>query len=232
MLVRPGTRARLDYPRFVRAIAVPVKSLARAKSRLAPVLAPLERAALSLALFEDVLDAAQEMAGWDVWVVSPDEAVLEITVRRGATPILEERSPLSAAVRQAEQEATDRGASALAILPADLPLLTSDELAAALQTLGPVVASPATTGGGTNFLLRRPPRAIPARFGPDSFRKHGDSAATRGLPLSVIDTPGLAFDLDLPEHLSRVMDEAPGGRTAGALRELDAERRLAALAGP
>jgi 2-phospho-L-lactate guanylyltransferase len=192
----------------------------------------LERAALSLALFEDVLDCAQEMAGWDVWVVSPDEAVLEIAVRRGAMPTLEQRSPLAAAVRQAELEATDRGVSALAILPADLPLLSSDELAAALRTLGPVVASPATTDGGTNFLLRRPPRAIPARFGPDSFRKHGESARTRGLPLAVIDTPGLAFDLDLPEHLPRVMAEAHGGRTAAALRELDAERRLAALTGP
>jgi 2-phospho-L-lactate guanylyltransferase len=231
MLVRPGTTPPLDYPRFVRAVAIPVKLLARSKSRLAPVLSPLERAALSLALLEDVLDSAQEMAGWDVWVVSPDEAVLEIAVRRGATPMIEKKPPLAAAIRQAEEEAIAHGASALAILPADLPLLTSDELSAALQTLGPVVASPATTDGGTNFLLRRPPRAIPARFGPNSFAKHGDSARSRGLPLSVIDAPGLAFDLDLPEHLPRVLTEAPGGRTASALEELDAERRLATLAG-
>jgi 2-phospho-L-lactate guanylyltransferase len=216
---------------MVRVVAVPVKSLSRAKSRLAPVLTPLERAALTLALLEDVLDAAQEVPGWDVWVVSPDEAVLEIAVRRGATPILEHRPPLASAIRHTEEEAAERGATALAILPADLPLLTSDELAGALQTLGPVVASPASTGGGTNFLLRRPPRAIPARFGPDSFRKHAESARARGLPVSVVDSPGLAFDLDLPEHLPRVLAKAGRGRTAGALRELDAMARLAALAG-
>ena len=41
----------------VRAIALPVKSLDDAKSRLGPVLSPLERAALTLAMLEDVLDA-------------------------------------------------------------------------------------------------------------------------------------------------------------------------------
>jgi 2-phospho-L-lactate guanylyltransferase len=215
----------------MRAVAVPVKSLSRAKSRLSPVLSPLERAALSLALLEDVLDAAQEVPGWDVWVVSPDEAVLEIAVRRGVTPIVEAKPPLASAIRQVEREAGDRGLSALAILPADLPLLTSDELAGALQTLGPVVASPATTDGGTNFLLRRPPRAIPARFGPDSFRKHADSARSRGLPISVVDAPGLAFDLDLPEHLPRVLAAGRSNRTTEALRDLDAGERLAALAG-
>jgi len=226
MLVRRGASPPLDYPRTVRAIAVPVKALAKAKSRLAPVLAPLDRAALSLAMLEDVLDAALEVQGWDVWVVSPDEAVLEIAVRRGVTPVLERTPPLGAAVRQAEEEATERGASALAVLPADLPLLTGDELASALQTLGPVVASPATTGGGTNLLLRRPPRAIPARFGRDSFHRHEESARSRGLPFSVVEAPGLAFDLDLPEHVGRVLHEARRGRTAGALRQLRAEGRL------
>jgi 2-phospho-L-lactate/phosphoenolpyruvate guanylyltransferase len=215
----------------VRAIAVPVKSLSRAKSRMSPVLAPLERAALSLALLEDVLDAALGVPGWEVWVVSPDEAVLEIAVRRGATPLPEHRPPLGSAVRQAEEEATERGMAALAILPADLPLLRAPELASALQTLGPVVASPASTGGGTNFLLRRPPNAIPARFGPDSFRKHEHSARTRGLPLSVVDTPGLAFDLDLPEQAARVLAEARGSRTGRSLAELRFQDRLKAPSG-
>jgi 2-phospho-L-lactate guanylyltransferase len=231
MLVPRGGAPPLVYPRSVRAIAVPVKSLARSKSRLAPLLAPLDRAALSLALLEDVLDAATAVPGWEVWVVSPDEAVLEIAVRRGVTPILERKPSLTAAVRQAEEEAVERGVSMLAVLPADLPLLTADELAAALRTLGPVVASPATTGGGTNLLLRRPPRAIPARFGPDSFRKHEQSARSRGLPFAVVESPGLAFDLDLPEHVGRVLEEARRSRTATTLRELRANGRLAVAAG-
>jgi 2-phospho-L-lactate guanylyltransferase len=210
----------------VRVIAVPVKALSRAKSRLAPILSPLERAAITLAMLEDVLDAALGVPGWDVWVVSPDEAALEIAVRRGVRPVLEHKPPLAAAIRQVEEEATEHGAPALAILPADLPLLQPGELAGALQTLGPVVASPATTGGGTNLLLRRPPRAIPARFGPDSFRKHEQSARSRGLPLSVVEAPGLAFDLDVPGQVGRVLDEARRSRTAHSLRQLREEGRL------
>jgi 2-phospho-L-lactate/phosphoenolpyruvate guanylyltransferase len=214
----------------VRAIAVPVKSLARAKSRLAPLLSPLERAVLSLAMLEDVLDAALAVPGWETWVISPDEAVLEIAVRRGAAPIVEHRPPLSAAVRQVEEETHERGATSLAVLLADLPLVTANELSDALHTLGPVVAAPAATDGGTNFLLRRPPRAIPARFGPDSFRKHVDSARTRGMPLSTVEAPGLAFDLDLPEHAARVLAGGEGDRTLSTLRELGVEERLASLA--
>jgi len=214
----------------VRAIAVPVKSLSRAKSRLAPVLSPLERAALSLALLEDVLDAALAAPGWETWVVSPDEAVLEVAARRGAWPIPEEKPPLAAAVRQAEEEAVGRGMAALAVVLADLPLVTADELADALRTLGPVVAAPSSSDGGTNFLLRRPPRAVPARFGRDSFRKHLEGAAARGLPVAVAGSPGLAFDLDLPQHLGKVLESGRPGRTLESLRALDVEARLAALA--
>jgi 2-phospho-L-lactate guanylyltransferase len=163
--------------------------------------------------------------------VSPDEAVLEIAVRRGAIPIPERKPPLASAVRQAEEEAAERGLGALAVLPADLPLLKADELSAALQTLGPVVASPASTDGGTNFLLRRPPRAIPARFGPDSFRKHEQSARTRGLPFSVVESPGLAFDLDLAGQAARVLAQARGSRTGRTLAELRFQDRLRTPAG-
>jgi 2-phospho-L-lactate/phosphoenolpyruvate guanylyltransferase len=213
----------------MRAIAVPVKALARSKSRLAPVLSPLERAALSLALLEDVLDAALAVPGWETLVVSPDEAVLEVSARRGATPVVEATPPLAAAIRQAEDEALDRGAGALAVLPADLPLLTAEELSAALHTLGPVVAAPAESDGGTNLLLRRPPRAIAARFGRDSFRRHTASAAARGLPVSVVESPGLAFDLDLPAHLTEVLRAGRASRTLESLGALEIEGRLAAL---
>src|ERR1041385_4757746 len=103
----------------MRIVAVPVKGLSEAKTRLAPALAPLERAALTLAMLEDVLDATSALLGWDTWVVSPDEAVLEIAARRGVRPMLEDKPPLANAIRQVEQEATDASASAPAILLAD-----------------------------------------------------------------------------------------------------------------
>jgi 2-phospho-L-lactate guanylyltransferase len=122
----------------MRVIAVPVKSLERAKSRLSEVLTPLERAALTLAMLEDVLDACLPQPGWQTWVVSPDESVLEVSARRRARPVVEGSPGLLAAVRQVEEEAA--GADALAVVLGDLPLLTAEALERVLQTLGPVVA--------------------------------------------------------------------------------------------
>jgi 2-phospho-L-lactate guanylyltransferase len=215
----------------VRAIVLPVKSLDDAKSRLGPVLSPLERAALTLAMLEDVLDVTLAMPGWDSWVVSPDESVLEVAVRRGAEPIREEGPPLTKAIQQVEEEAAARNLEALAVLLPDTPLVTGRVLIRALHTLGPVVVAPSADETGTNFLLRRPPRAISARFGPDSYRKHLQEAAEADVPTAVVEADELAFDLDVVDDILAVLDAARSGRTRDVLIELDAPARMAAQAG-
>ncbi len=213
----------------MRVLAVPAKSLASAKGRLGPKLSPLERGALSLAMLEDVLDATQAAAGWETWVVSPDEVILEVAARRGAKPLPEARPSLSSAVVQVGQLAVKRGADALAVLPADVPLVTPEALAACLQTLGSVVIAPSRDRGGTNLLLRRPPRVMPARFGPDSFRRHLDLAAERGLPVAVVEGRELSFDLDAPSDILALLETGRRGRTRQVCLEMDLGERLSAL---
>jgi 2-phospho-L-lactate guanylyltransferase len=210
----------------VRVVAIPVKSLARAKSRLSPALTTLERGALTLAMLEDVLDATQAVAGWETWVVSPDEVALEIAARREVRAVAEDRPPLSNAIRQVELLAKEHEADALAIVPADLPLVTPDALQDALRTLGAVVLSRSADGQGTSFLLRRPPRAIPARFGPDSFRRHMDVATLRGLPVAVVERPELAFDLDRPGDILTLLSDGRRGRTREVCQQMDLAERL------
>jgi 2-phospho-L-lactate guanylyltransferase len=214
----------------VRIVAIPVKALARAKSRLAPALSPLERGALTLAMLEDVLDATQEVPGWETWVVSPDEVALEIAARRGARAVPEEKPPLSGAIRQVEALAKERGADALAIVPGDLPLVTPDALTEALRTLGAVVLARSVDGSGTSFLLRRPPRAIPARFGPDSFRRHVDAAGAKGLPVAVVERRELSFDLDRPGDILTLLSDGRRGRTREVCLQMDLGERLRHIA--
>lgn len=210
----------------MRAIVLPVKSLDEAKTRLASVLSPLERGALTLAMLEDVLDVTLVMPGWETWVVSPDEAVLEVAARRGALPLTEEKPPLSNALLQAEEEALGRGLDALAVLLPDTPLVTPVALTRALHTLGPVVVAPCRDESGTNLLLRRPPRAIPSRFGTDSFRRHLQAAAEADIPISVASSPEIGFDLDAPDDILTVLEARRAGRTKGVLGELDLRARL------
>ena len=207
-------------------LAIPVKSLGRSKSRLAPICTPVERAALTLALLEDVLDASLAIAGWDTWVISPDEAALEIAARRGARAVPEETPSLLGAVRQVDRQATDRGAEALAVVLADVALVTSAALSAALHTLGPIVMAPAEDGRGTNVLIRRPPRAIRPRFGPDSYERHRREAEGKRLPVAVVRSRELGFDLDSPEEVLTLVSSGTGGKARDVCLELDLEARI------
>jgi 2-phospho-L-lactate guanylyltransferase len=212
----------------MRVVAVPVKSLSRAKTRLSPALTGLERGALTLAMLEDVLDASLSVPGWETWVISPDEVALEIAAGRGATPIPEAKPPLANAIRQVETKAKQEGANALAVLPADVPLVTADTLHEALRTLGAVVLARSADGSGTSLLLRRPPRAIPARFGPDSFRRHVELAETRGLPVSVVERRELSFDVDRPDDILTLLADGRRGRTREVCLQMDLGARLRA----
>ncbi|HEX6330533.1 MAG TPA: 2-phospho-L-lactate guanylyltransferase [Actinomycetota bacterium] len=210
----------------MRVVAVPVKSLSRAKSRLAPALSALERGALTLAMLEDVLDAAQGVAGWDAWVVSPDEVALEIAARRGVRAVAEEKPSLANAVRQVERLAKEGEADALAILPGDLPLVTPDALQEALRTLGAVVMARSADGSGTSLLLRRPPRVMPARFGSDSFGRHLQMATERDLPVAIVERRELSFDLDRPGDILALLSDGRRGRTREVCLQMDLGERL------
>jgi len=212
----------------VRIIALPVKSLAETKTRLEPILAPLERAALTLAMLEDVLDATLALPGWETWVVSPDEVVLEVALQRGTHAIAEVRPSLGNAIRQVEEEAAGHLADCLAVLLADTPLVTPHALTRALHTLGPVVLAPSADEGGTNLLVRRPATVMPAHFGVDSYRRHLEGAAEAGVPTSIVQIPEIAFDLDLPGDILTVLETRKPGRTLEVCQDMDLASRIPA----
>jgi 2-phospho-L-lactate guanylyltransferase len=211
-------------------VAVPVKPLHRAKSRLAPLLSPSERASITVGMLEDVLAACRSLEGWRVWVVSHAEPALAMAARLGATPVEERGRSLAEAVRQAEDAfadstETDEG-HALAVVLADLPFVTAASLAEALADPSAVVAAPASSDGGTNVLVRRPPSVIRARFGRSSFAKHRWAARRAGVAFAEHASEELGFDLDRPEDLVRVVGGRAGTRTEAVCRELGLAERL------
>jgi 2-phospho-L-lactate guanylyltransferase len=170
------------------------------------------------------------MPGWATWVVSPDEAVLEVSRTRGAHIVVEDEPPLRQAILQAEDEALGRGATALAVLLPDTPLLTPAALTRALHTLGPVVIGPSADGRGTNLLVRRPPGAIAAAFGPNSAERHREAAAAAELPIAVVEDPTIAFDVDAPDDILGVLRSPRPTRAREVLAALGADDRMRALA--
>lgn len=212
-------------------IIVPVKSLTNAKSRLAPVLAESERRGLTLSLLRNVLAAVQEAQvrlSARCVVVSPDSDALALAVAHGLTPLPEKtiRWPVSregtdgaegaevtlnAALEQATDHAGGQGASAVLILPADLPLLTADEIAQVWQasqqlySARAMVIAPDRYDEGTNALLVRPPGVLRYQFGPDSFRRHCQQARQLGIAWHVHRSLRLGLDVDVPADLERYL---------------------------
>lgn len=187
-------------------VVIPVKPFAQAKSRLAPVLSPADRARLSRAFLEHTLDAAQAASSVaQIVLVSRDAEALALARERGLIALSEEGRGLNRALAQATRWSARQGAGALLILPTDLPLLEPEDIEAlwALALEEPtVVIAPSRRGGGTNALLVRPPGLLTYRFGPRSFGAHCLQARAEGVPLFVVRSPHLALDVDRPEDLA------------------------------
>ena len=173
-------------------VLVPLKRI-DPKSRLADALPLEERVRLMRGLLTGVVSAAREagvervtvvtglpLKGYDVW----DD--------RG----LAWNDALAAAMAEVVT------APLVAVISADLPLIRADdveELLAATPERGIAIAR--ALDGGTNAVAMRPPGLVRTRFGePGSAALH----AALGVPHVVVDLPGLAFDVDTPEDLTRM----------------------------
>jgi 2-phospho-L-lactate guanylyltransferase len=200
---------------------VPVKRLAAAKSRLAPILSLRRRRALVCLLLTHTLKALKHARGISgILVIGQDRAVRGIARTSGAEFIAEgEQGGLNRALARAAAEAVRRGADSLLILPADLPLLAAADVSAALKIHGRppfLLIAPDRAERGTNLLRIAPPGLIRFSFGSCSFQRHVSSARRAGARVRVLRRPSLAQDLDCPEDLiNTAILGWPGGKQFG-----------------
>jgi 2-phospho-L-lactate guanylyltransferase len=185
---------------------VPVKPLRLGKSRLAAVLSDDERAALNRTLFEQTLETLQQTPEISqTLVVSRDPAALAIARQHGARTVLEDGTPsLNGALTRATLLARNYATRGVLILPADLPLLTKDDLFAFLEFAHAapcVVIAPDRRDNGTNALLVAPGGLIKYNFGPGSFERHCADALKKGAKLEVMRNEHIMLDLDTPDDL-------------------------------
>lgn len=168
---------------------------AEPKTRLAPVLDATERREFAQQMLEDVLDV---VAG-----VDPDPAVVatapvELDGAPGSVRV--DDRPLSAVVDDALAETLGgEDAEALAVVMADLALLTREALDRLVGTDGDVVLAPGR-GVGTNALVVRTPR-FHVDFHGASYLDHRDIAREVGATLGTVDSYRLATDIDEPADL-------------------------------
>jgi 2-phospho-L-lactate guanylyltransferase len=185
---------------------VPMKPLRLGKSRLSNALSENARVALNRSLLENTLvtlKVVQEVE--HVLVISRDPQVLAISRQQGVRTLMEHGgSNLNIAVARASLVAKRYGARGVLVVPADLPLISQEELRQVVQagTKPPVVVVvPDRHGTGTNTILISPVGLIDYRFGIGSFQAHCEQARQAIANLEVCRLPLLALDIDVPEDL-------------------------------
>lgn len=204
---------------------VPIRGLESAKTRLGGDLDAEERRDLVVDLLHRTLRAtrdARRIAG--TIVVTMDPAAAGIARDHRAVGLVERAPGLNGAISAARSVAVARGATAVLVVPADLPAISADTVDALLEAAEASVPARATGlvglvglvtdqhGTGTNTLLISPPGVIDPEFGPASRERHREAAAAAGAALVELDGP-LALDVDTPDDL--VVAEAALGAIGG-----------------
>jgi 2-phospho-L-lactate/phosphoenolpyruvate guanylyltransferase len=188
-------------------VLIPVKSLATAKSRLAPSLSQHQRETLVLDMLHHVLCVLQDSELFEhVTVVSSDDRVLEQAHIWGARPLSEEQHGHNPALHAAALREKAEGVTALLTISADLPLLSTQEIRCLFKqsTQHEVVLAPSRDGTGTNAILVRPPLVVPYVFGPNSFHNYIEAARQRHLSYTTYHSIGLALDIDTIDDLDKL----------------------------
>jgi len=192
---------------------IPVKPLKRAKSRLAYILPADAREQLAASLLERTVELLVGLpAIQGVLVISRDPKALALVRERGAQTVQESGTPeLNAALLRATSALPAWGAGAVLVVPADLPLLAAEDVAAVVA-LGrrhqSVVLAPDRREEGTNLLFVRPPGLIPYAFGGPSFDEHQRLAREANAALQIYRSERVGLDLDIPDDLLTYYDQA------------------------
>lgn len=187
---------------------VPVRQSSVAKTRLAGALSKKQRAALSLAMLSDVLDALRRTKEvGSIVLVTRDINAARLGIAKGARVLSEGRSHgLNPALRIGIRFAEREGADQVLIVPADVPLAKPKDFSRILRAgrKASALIVPSYDGGGTNALLLRPPSIMPISYGRNSYRRHCRSARKRRLSARVLKLRSLQLDLDTPLDLRRI----------------------------
>ena len=179
-------------------LVIPVKGFRKGKSRLSPLLDEAGRAALMRRLTLRTIEQARAVVDPSaIHLVSPDDEALGVAESAGVRAVRQRSSGLNAGLRDICRKLA---AIRTLVLPADLPLLTAEDILFHCRAEG-IGISPDENEIGTNALSLPSPNAIPFRFGRNSYAAHMKLATEASVDIVVIDRPNLRFDLDTPEDL-------------------------------
>lgn len=203
--IRHELEYRRPYADGVEGILIPVKTFGESKKRLSSLLTQQQRRRLSLAMMADVLRATEKWSNRMLVTSDPDAEAVGLAF--GCELVTDDGDGLNAAITAGTLRAMELGVTSLLVLPSDVPLVTSDDVAFLFADQHEVVVAP-SNDGGTNALRRLPPDVIQPAFGSSSARAHEAFAASAGVGFKIIERESLLLDVDRYEDLEALAGDA------------------------
>ncbi|MGH9823707.1 MAG: 2-phospho-L-lactate guanylyltransferase [Blastocatellia bacterium] len=210
----------------MKAILVPLKDPANAKTRLSNLLTPEQRTELVLAMFHDVAAALVETRRADrIFIATSYEPVIRLAKGFGFD-VYREQSQISEShsVDEASRWLKGQGFDLVLRLPADVPLVRSEDIDALLDTElsnpGTVIV-PSRDGTGTNAIARTPPDLFPSHFGPNSLSLHRAEAERLEAQVVIRPSERIGLDIDDPADIQVFLRNGVHTRAAALLRNFN-----------
>ena len=190
-------------------LLVPVKALSVGKQRLSGVLSDSQRQRLNHFFLCHTLEVASGFPGLDrTAVVSDAEDVLTLARSVGARTICTPRHELNGALADGCSFLIQDNASAIIVLPVDLPAIQPADLEeiADLGLHHNMVICPDRHAVGTNAMFVSSTFVPNFHFGADSFRLHQMEARRGGITPKLFFNKRIEMDVDLPVDLEILGD--------------------------
>jgi 2-phospho-L-lactate guanylyltransferase len=177
---------------------VPVKGRDGAKTRLASLLAPAERARLVREMLERVLEACAEASAiTGTLLVTPDLGFAP----EGVALLRDAGSGHADAVEQALRD--PRAQAGAVVVMGDCPLATGESLDELVERARPLVLAP-SADGGVNALALRPVDGYLPRLGVP-LAESVAAARRAGIEPFILEDPRLALDVDTPSDYETML---------------------------
>ena len=192
---------------------VPVKQLNQSKRRLKHCLGD-SRHEFSVAMLKDLLNALLRCSTIPhTAIVTADQRVKSIGKHYGALVVNESESGnMNLAVSQGVKAIQDAGGTHVAVFPADIPLVTGDEIDRLIQAMRvgygngagrSIGICPSADQGGTNFLYLDTAGDFSFGYGPGSYQLHLKAASEASFQVITFSSPTVSLDIDRQKDLDR-----------------------------
>ena len=202
---------------------IPVKSFAKAKSRLD--IGRERKEEICRLMLREVLRTLSASARIDeTVVVSGDREVHQVAAEFGAVRIVDEsESGVNNAVSLADRYLLKNGTDASIVLPQDIPFIKSQDIDFLLGFQSPprfTLIVPSRKFDGTNALVRMPVDLMDTHYDEDSYRIHLSVGRTKTTSTSLVFVRRIMMDIDTVEDLQFAMARDEKLALCGEIRRI------------